>query len=128
MPDKESPPDPEKLQEENRSLRTAVEELKILNEIATAIGSVSSLEDVMGLIVRKCIKHLGAEQAAVILVEPEGGGRFPMEVRHFGVICGSGVVDHQGNRLPEVRPVGTQHHIDNVGMALADGDVCGSAE
>lgn len=70
MADKGRPSDMKKLKEENRRLRTAVEELKILNEIATAIGSVSSLEDVMSLIVQKCIKHLRVEQAAVVLIEP----------------------------------------------------------
>ncbi len=52
-------------------LETAVNELKILNDIATAISSASSLEDVTELVVRKCIEHLRVEQAAIIVLDPE---------------------------------------------------------
>jgi sigma-B regulation protein RsbU (phosphoserine phosphatase) len=61
-----------KIEEENRRLKFAVEELKVLNDIAVVIGSRYSLQEVMDLIVRKCIQHLRAEQAAVVLVQPEG--------------------------------------------------------
>jgi sigma-B regulation protein RsbU (phosphoserine phosphatase) len=60
-----------RLQDENERLRVALEELKILNEIATAISSTLSLEQVMELIIRKCIKHLKAEQCAIMLLNPE---------------------------------------------------------
>jgi sigma-B regulation protein RsbU (phosphoserine phosphatase) len=60
-----------RLREENERLRVAVDELKILNEIATAISSTLSLEEVMGLMIKKCIKHLRAEQAAITLLNPE---------------------------------------------------------
>jgi len=59
------------LREENKRLRIAVEELTILNDIATAIGSTLSLDGVMELIVKKCIKHFGTEQGAVMLIDPE---------------------------------------------------------
>jgi sigma-B regulation protein RsbU (phosphoserine phosphatase) len=59
------------LEEENKRLRMAVEELTILNDIAIAIGSTLSLDSVMELIVKKCIKHFGAEQGAVMLLDPE---------------------------------------------------------
>jgi sigma-B regulation protein RsbU (phosphoserine phosphatase) len=61
----------EKLREENKRLRMAVQELTILNDISTAIGSTLGLSDVMELVVKKCIKHFGAEQGAVMLVDPE---------------------------------------------------------
>jgi len=58
-----------KLLEENRKLKTAVGELSALNEIATAITSTQSLEQIVDLIVRKCVKHLNVEQGAVMLLD-----------------------------------------------------------
>ncbi len=63
--------DPNKIfyfEEENRRLRRAVEELSILNEIATAISSTLALDQIVELIVQKCVKHLKVEQAAVMLL------------------------------------------------------------
>jgi sigma-B regulation protein RsbU (phosphoserine phosphatase) len=57
-----------KLQEENKRLRTAIEELSVLNEISTAISSTQPLEQIIDLIVRKCVKHLMVEQGAVMLL------------------------------------------------------------
>lgn len=62
------------LARENERLKEAVEELAILNDIATAINSVSSLDEVIDLIVKKCIKHLRVAQCTVTLLqenEPE---------------------------------------------------------
>jgi sigma-B regulation protein RsbU (phosphoserine phosphatase) len=59
-----------RLEEENRELKVAVEELTILNDISTAISAAWSLEDIMELIVRKCIKHFKAEQGSVMLHDP----------------------------------------------------------
>lgn len=58
----------EQLIEENNRLRAAVEELSILNDIATAISSTQSLEKIVDLIVHKCVKHLKVEQGAVMLL------------------------------------------------------------
>ena len=58
----------QKLLEENKRLRTAVEELSVLNEISTAISSTQPLEEIIDLIVRKCVKHLKVEQGAVMLL------------------------------------------------------------
>ncbi len=58
-----------KLQEENKRLRTAIEELSVLNEISTAISSTQPLEQIIDLIVRKCVKHLTVEQGAVMLLD-----------------------------------------------------------
>jgi phosphoserine phosphatase RsbU/P len=60
-----------KLQEENKRLRTAVEELSVLNEISTAISSTQPQEEIIDLIVRKCVKHLKVEQGAVMLLDEE---------------------------------------------------------
>ncbi len=64
-----------KLKAENERLKIALEELKILNEIATAISSTLSLEQVMELMIKKCIKHLKAEQCAIMLLDPEDKDR-----------------------------------------------------
>jgi sigma-B regulation protein RsbU (phosphoserine phosphatase) len=61
-----------KLQEENFRLKNAVEELAILNDIATAITSTQSLEKVIELMVKRCIKHLNVEQGAVMLLQERG--------------------------------------------------------
>jgi sigma-B regulation protein RsbU (phosphoserine phosphatase) len=55
--------------DENRRLRAAVEELSALNEIATAITSTQTLEQIIDLIVRKCVKHIKVEQGAVMLLD-----------------------------------------------------------
>ncbi len=57
------------LKTENTRLKKAIEELSILNEIATAINSMVSLDDVVNKIVRQCVKHLRVEQALVSLLE-----------------------------------------------------------
>jgi phosphoserine phosphatase RsbU/P len=58
-----------RLLEENRRLKIAIEELSALNDIATAITSNQSVENVVDLIVRKCIKHLKVQQAVVMLLD-----------------------------------------------------------
>ncbi len=57
------------LEEENRRLKIAIEELSALNDVATAISSNQSVEDVIDLIVRKCIKHLKVQQTVVMLLD-----------------------------------------------------------
>jgi sigma-B regulation protein RsbU (phosphoserine phosphatase) len=58
-----------RLEEENRRLKAAVEELSILNDIATAITSTQSIEQIIELIVKKCVKYLKVEQGAVMLLD-----------------------------------------------------------
>ena len=57
-----------RLESENSRLRRAVEELSILNEVATTVSSASSLEAIVDLVVQKCVKHLRVEQAAVLML------------------------------------------------------------
>ena len=61
----------DQLENENSRLKRALEELKILNEIATAINSSMALNKIVELIVGKCIKHLQVEQAVVMLLEKD---------------------------------------------------------
>ncbi len=60
-----------RLEAENRRLRQAVEELSIINEVATAVSSTSPLDQVVDLIVQKCVKHLKVDQGAVLLFEKQ---------------------------------------------------------
>jgi len=58
-----------KLEEENLKLKTAVAELAILNDIATAISSTQPVDKVIDQIVSKCIKHLCVEEGVINLLE-----------------------------------------------------------
>lgn len=60
-----------KLQEENLRLKIAVEELAILNDIATTITSAQSLEKIVEQMVQRCIKHLKVEQGVVMLLDKQ---------------------------------------------------------
>ena len=57
------------LEEENRKLKRAVEELSILNEIAAAISSTMEVEEITKLILSKCIKKIDVEQGTVTLLK-----------------------------------------------------------
>ena len=59
----------EQLQAENFQLQRAVQELAIINEIATAINSTMTIEQIVQLMVQKCVKHMNVEQASVMLLE-----------------------------------------------------------
>ena len=61
----------EGLNDEIQNLRRAVEELSILNEIGVAISSTMGVEKMTELIVKKCTKHIQAEQGAICLVSVE---------------------------------------------------------
>ena len=58
-----------KLRAENQRLRRSVQELSVLNDVAVAISSARSLDTIIELIVNRCVKHFGVEQAAVMLLE-----------------------------------------------------------
>jgi len=58
-----------RLYKENLHLRLAVEELSILNDISTSITSTQPIEQIVDLIIKKCVKHLKVEQGAVMLLE-----------------------------------------------------------
>jgi serine phosphatase RsbU (regulator of sigma subunit) len=69
MDNNNRPGDSKRLEQENLRLKAAVSELSILNDIATAISSTMSLEQIIELIVKKCIKHIKVEQGTVTLLE-----------------------------------------------------------
>jgi len=58
-----------RLIEENVRLKSSVEELSILNDIATAIASTQSLNQITNLIVNKCVKNLKSEQGSIQLID-----------------------------------------------------------
>ncbi len=82
----------QRLSRENLRLQRAVEELGILNEIATAINSTLALERILDLITQRCVHHLHAEQGAVLLLEEH------KTERPFQTLCRVGDTSHQ--RLP----------------------------
>jgi phosphoserine phosphatase RsbU/P len=55
------------LLEENRRLQSTVEELSILNEVATTISSAQTIDKIEYIIIKKCIKHLSVEEGVVML-------------------------------------------------------------
>lgn len=61
----------ERLTEENQKLKLAVNELSILNNIASSISSTQSVETIIDMIVIKCVKHLHAEEGTVSLLAKE---------------------------------------------------------
>ena len=64
----------QRLESENERLRSAVAELSILNEVASAVSSTSSLDEIVDLIVQKCVKHLKVEQGAALLFNKQAEG------------------------------------------------------
>ncbi len=56
------------LQKENKRLETAINELSVLNDVATAISSTQPIESVIEQIILRCIKHLRVEQGTVQLL------------------------------------------------------------
>jgi sigma-B regulation protein RsbU (phosphoserine phosphatase) len=81
-----------RLRDENQRLRRAVEELSVLNEIATAISSTLSLNRILDLIVQECLKHLRVEQGAVMLLDEK------RDKKPFETVVRRG--DTSANQLP----------------------------
>ena len=83
---------PDRLEAENTRLKQAVEELSVLNEIATAIDSSMAVEEINRLIVSKCIKRMGVEQGVIRLLDQASPDQaFKTLVR---------VVDHSEDGIP----------------------------
>ncbi|MCX5801868.1 MAG: PP2C family protein-serine/threonine phosphatase [Candidatus Eisenbacteria bacterium] len=61
-------PDPRSLEEENRRLKRALEELTILNDLARAISASLSSQDIMNTIIRRSLRAVHAEQGVITLV------------------------------------------------------------
>jgi sigma-B regulation protein RsbU (phosphoserine phosphatase) len=69
------------LKEENRKLKRAVEELSILNEIASAISSTMEVEEITRLILSKCIEKIDVEQGTITLLKESVSDPFKTFVR-----------------------------------------------
>lgn len=59
----------EQLQLENQKLKRAVEELSTLNDLARAIGTARTSQDIMNTIIRRSLKAIGAEQGVITLID-----------------------------------------------------------
>jgi sigma-B regulation protein RsbU (phosphoserine phosphatase) len=83
---------PDRVEAENARLKQAVEELSVLNEIATAIDSSMAVDEINRLIISKCIKRMGVEQGVIRLLDASSPDQaFKTLVR---------VVDHSEDGLP----------------------------
>lgn len=72
---------PQALQEENRRLKRAVEELSILNELARAIGASLNSQEVMQTIIHRSLRAVHAEQGVITLLDQEAGDSMKTLVR-----------------------------------------------
>jgi len=59
------------LEEENKRLKRAVDELSILNDLARAIGASLNTQEIIQTIVRRSLRAIGAEQGVITLVEEQ---------------------------------------------------------
>jgi len=57
------------LEEENEHLRQAVDELTLLNELATASAGMSDLNEILQTIIRSSMQAVGAEQGVITLID-----------------------------------------------------------
>ncbi len=72
------------LQEENRRLRRAVEELSILNDLARAIGASLDPGEIMGTIIRRSLRAVSADQGVITLVDKRSADPSKTLVRAMG--------------------------------------------
>ena len=59
------------LEEENKRLKRAVDELSILNDLARAIGASLNTQEIIQTIVRRSLRAISAEQGVITLVEEQ---------------------------------------------------------
>jgi sigma-B regulation protein RsbU (phosphoserine phosphatase) len=59
------------LQDENRRLKRAVEELSVLNDLARTIGGSLNSEEIMNTIVRRSLRAVHADQGVITLVDEQ---------------------------------------------------------
>jgi len=70
-----------RLQEENERLKRAVQELSVLNELASEIGASLDSEHIMSTIIRRSLRSVRAEQGVISLVDRESGDEMRTLVR-----------------------------------------------
>lgn len=59
------------VEDENRRLRRAVEELSILNDLARAIGGLVNSQEVMQTIIHRSVRAIHAEQGVITMVDQQ---------------------------------------------------------
>jgi phosphoserine phosphatase RsbU/P len=69
------------LEDENRRLKRAVEELSILNDLARAIGASLNTQEIIQTIVRRSLRAISAEQGVITLVEEQSNQSMKTLVR-----------------------------------------------
>ncbi|HTY36746.1 MAG TPA: GAF domain-containing SpoIIE family protein phosphatase [Bacteroidota bacterium] len=69
------------LEEENKRLKRAVEELSVLNDLARAIGASLNTQEIIQTIVRRSLRASNAEQGVITLVEEESNQSMKTLVR-----------------------------------------------
>ncbi len=76
---------PNNLNPEQERLKKAVDELSALNQIASAINALMSVEEITKIIVDRCVRRVRATQGAVYLLEDEKdeSDKFKTFVREF---------------------------------------------
>jgi len=72
-----TPQDLQRLENENRRLREAVEELSALNEVSVTISGSFSVQDINERIIARVVKHTQASQGAIFLLAEQSSA--PME-------------------------------------------------
>ena len=88
------------LETENERLKGAVDELSILNQVAVAVASTSTLDEIIDLVVKECVKHLKVEQCAVMLLDGDNTESAPLRTIIRKVQSDySGVDFHLGDQL-----------------------------
>ncbi len=69
------------LQEENKRLRRAVEELSIINDLARAISASLDSQEIIGTIIRRSLRAVNGEQGVITLVEERSNDSMKTLVR-----------------------------------------------
>ena len=72
----------QELEKEIQRLRAAVEELRVLNEIAVAARRATDIDHMLNIIVQKSIIALNAEQGSILLVTQNQNDPFTTFIRH----------------------------------------------
>ena len=72
------------LQEENRRLKRAVEELSVLNELARSIGASLNAKEIMDRMIQRALRAVGAEQGVVALVAKQPNDTIKTVARAIG--------------------------------------------
>jgi sigma-B regulation protein RsbU (phosphoserine phosphatase) len=72
------------LQEENRRLKRAVDELSVLNELARSIGASLNAKEIMDRMIQRALRAVGAEQGVVALVAKQPNETIKTVARAIG--------------------------------------------